>query len=266
MRLSALRMLTGVGQGHRIWAIRYFLLCILSVSAFRATCGGEIKTESKKIDSANALSDKEIADFKSALAVQYPAYTKLSVAFTLKGKVSNEELYYEGELSANATDLRIQLKDAVFLSPLLSLNIGSEKVTMRDIAHNKTQSVARADYQWVELFGRMFPVRFFEPLMRGLLPADATAAGSSYEKTAAGEVLVRSDNNAFEAALYFKDARLQKIFYRDKTQGEIIIFHIGAPFNDRAYPRAIKIELARSNDYLALNFKALRIQGNVKKK
>jgi len=250
----------------RLRNIRYFLLCLLSVSAFRASCGGAKKIESKNIDSANALSDKEITDFKKAIATQYPAYTKLSVAFTLKGKVSNEELYYEGELSANATDLRIQLKDAVFLSPLLSLNIGNEKVTMRDIAHNKTESVARADYQWVELFGRTFPVRFFEPLMRGLLPADATAAESSYEKTAAGEVLVRSDNSAFEAALYFKDARLQKIFYRGKVKGEIIVFYIGAPFKDRTYPRAIKIELARSNDYLALSFKGLRIQSSATKK
>jgi hypothetical protein len=70
-----------------------------------------------------------------------------------------------------------------FSHPLLTLEIGDNTVSMKDHARNKKESIARKDYQWVELFGRSFPVSFFEPLMRGFVPADATAAQSTYLST-----------------------------------------------------------------------------------
>ncbi len=237
------------------------LLLFLVFSLLRGSCG-----ETKKPIQANAnadeISNKEAEAFRKDAAAIYAPYKTLSVSFTLKGKVSNEELYYEGDLSSTATGLKIGMKDAVFLSPLLSLDIGKEKVTLKDIARNKTQTIPRAEYQWVELFGRTFPVRFFEPLMRGYLPEDALSPDSSFARTPAGEVLVRSDNNSFEAAMYFTDLKLTKIFYRDKLRGEILIFHLAKPFKNRQYPQTLKIEHSRANDFLTLNFKGLRVTGD----
>ena len=224
----------------------------------RATCKGE---GPKQVDgpSAQDLGKKEREKFLAEAALNYPPYRTLRVAFTLKGKVDNQELYYEGELNATPTNLKIKLTDAVFLSPLLTLEIGESKVTLKDHARNKIESIPRADYQWVELFGRSFPVRFFEPLMRGFLPEDTSAKDTILQNTAGGDTLARVNNNAFEAALYFYEAKLRKIFYRDKLRGEILVFEMVSFFRNRTYPQKMRIEHSRSNDYLQLDFKNLRV-------
>lgn len=224
----------------------------------RATCKGE---GPKQVDGPTAqdLGKKERDKFLAEATLNYAPYRSLRVAFTLKGKVDNQELYYEGELSATPTNLKIKLTDAVFLSPLLTLEIGENKVTLKDHARNKTESIARADYQWVELFGRSFPVRFFEPLMRGFLPGDASAKDTTFQNTAGGDTLARVNDGAFEAALYFNEAKLRKIFYRDKQRGEILVFEMSAFFKNRTYPQKMRIEHSRSNDYLLLDFKGLRV-------
>jgi hypothetical protein len=224
----------------------------------RATCKGEGPRQVGG-PTAQELGKSERDQFLASSANNYPAYRSLRVAFTLKGKVDNQELYYEGELSATESNLKIRLTDAVFLSPLLTLDIGESKVTLKDHARNKTESIARSDYQWVELFGRSFPVRFFEPLMRGYLPPDAAAGGTVLQKTAGGDTLARVNTNAFEAALYFNEAKLRKIYYRDKLRGEILVFEMSAFFKNRTYPQKMRIEHSRSNDYLELSFRGLRI-------
>ena len=97
--------------------------------------------------------------------------------------------------------------------------------------------------------------------MRGFLPADANDRESSFAKTSAGEILVRANNPSYEAAMYFNKASLQKIFYRDKVRGEILVFYLGNFFKKRAYPQTLKIEHSRTNDHLTLAFRGLRVTG-----
>ena len=231
--------------------------------ALRATCGGAAVKKQQDAGAADDLTKKEAQKFIAEATSQYSAYRSLKVNFTLKGKVNDEELYYEGELSASGDDLRIHLKDAVFLSPLLTLDIGKERVKLKDHARNKTESVPRSEYQWVDLFGRAFPLRFFEPLMRGFLPGDATNKESSFAKTSGGEILVKTSNDSYEAAMYFQGSSLRKIFYRDKLRGEILVFHLANFFNKRAYPQILKIEHSRTNDHLTLSFRGLRVTGEI---
>jgi hypothetical protein len=236
-------------------------LVYASFVALLLGCGGNAAVKTGPPGSVDSLSSKEAEAFRRELAVVYPAYKTLKVGFTLKGKVDNQEVYYEGAMSATPAKLTIRLTDAVFLSPLLTLEIGETTVTLQDHARNKKESIPRKDYQWVELFGRSFPVRFFEPLMRGFVPADAIDSSSTYLSTPGGDTQVRSSNDSYEAALYFNDNRLRKIFYRDKMRGEILVFQIGALFKNRAYPQKMRIEHSRSNDYLTLDFKGLRVTG-----
>ena len=72
-------------------------------------------------------------------------------------------------------------------------------------------------------------------------------------------MLVRSNNASYDAAMYFSEAMLKKIFYRDKQRGEILVFYLGEPFKKRNYPQTLKIEHSRTNDHITLNFRALRI-------
>lgn len=212
-------------------------------------------------NAAENLSDKEAEAFRREIDQNYPPYKTLRVSFTLKGKVDNQELYYEGQLTATPTTLTLRLTDAVFLSPLLTLEIGETSVSQKDHARNKKETIARKDYQWVELFGRSFPVSFFEPLMRGFVPTDATASKSSYLATPGGDTQVRSLNDSYEAAMYFNENKLRKIFYRDKLRGEILVFQLGSYFKNRAYPQNLRIEHSRTNDHLALQFKNLQVTG-----
>lgn len=229
-------------------------------------CGGNASVKTGASVSADSLSEKEAEAFRRGITATYLPYKSLKVAFTLKGKVDNQELYYEGEMSATAASLTLRLTDAVFLSPLLTLEIGENTVTLKDHARNKKESIPRKDYQWVELFGRSFPVSFFEPLMRGFVPADATAVSSTYLATPAGDTQVRATTDSYEAALYFNENKLRKIFYRDKLRGEILVFQIGKLFKIRAYPQTMRIEHSRSNDYLTLDFKGLRVTGEASAK
>lgn len=240
-------------------AFRRIAAITLAVFILQTCATAAEKQSAISQESANALTKQELAAFRTEVAKNYPAYKRLKVQFTLKGKIDSQELFYEGEISATEKNLQILLKDAVFLSPLLSVNFGADTVIVKDIARNKTQRLVREEYSWVELFGRSFPVRFFEPMMRGFLPQDATAAESTYERTSAGEILVRSRTDNFEAALYFSGGVLTKLFYRDKTRGEILVFNLASPFKERNYPKTLSIELTRSTDFLKLNFKGLRV-------
>jgi len=210
--------------------------------------------------SADELSAKDKKEFLAQANAGYKPYKSLFVAFTLKGKIGREELYYEGELFSTPTNLKITLKDAVFLSPLLTLDIGQKIVTLKNYGQNKTESIPRSDYQWVELFGRSFPVRFFEPLMRGFLPEDVSSSESLYARTASGEVMVRTENFSFEAAMYFAENILKKIFYRDKTSGDILVFQMMQLFPARNYPKVLRIEHTRAEDNLTLQFRNLSIK------
>ncbi|MBV6493182.1 MAG: hypothetical protein LDLANPLL_01197 [Turneriella sp.] len=215
-------------------------------------------------DSTQELNSLEREDFQKKISHNYLPYKSLSVAFTLKGKIGGEEIFYEGELTSQQDSLKIQLKDAVFLSPLLTLTIGKDTVTLNDHARAKLEKIPRAEYRWVNLFGRLYPIHFFEPLMRGFLPVEVSLDSSSFTKTAAGEILVRTDNDSFEAALYFKEAALKKIFYRDKSKGEILVFQLGNPFKVRLYPQSLRIEHTSQNDSITLLFKNLRVKGTKK--
>lgn len=223
-----------------------------------ASCSSPVVRPKESIPTQK-LDKNERQKFRSEATANYPAYRNLRVSFSLKGRVDNQELYYLGDIEASPALLKIKLTDAIFLSPLMTLEIGEQKVVLKDHARNKTESIARADYQWVELFGRSFPVRFFEPLMRGYLPDDAFSAQSSLDRTASGEILSRFADDSFEAALYFNEEKLRKIFYRDKIRGEILIFELGNFFAERAYPRKLRIEHSRGNDFLQLDFKNLRV-------
>jgi hypothetical protein len=248
----------------------YIALLLTAALNVQGSCNSEVKKIPQGVGNTTGTADEmnaaDRAAFVAAAKENYPEYKTLKVSFTLKGRVNNEELYYEGSLSSTPTGVTIRMTDAIFLSPLLTLDIGKEEVTMRDHARNKVDRIPRAQYQWVELFGRSFPVRYFEPLMRGFLPDDATAKESAFARTPAGETLVRSDNVSFEAAMYFTDDKLTKIFYRDKQRGEILVFHLGAFFKDRNFPRTLKIEHSRTNDHLTLSFKGLRVTGEPKAK
>lgn len=245
----------------RVLRLRLLFLGATSLLALRGTCGPKVIQNPQANSAADFLSKKDAQEFVQNASGRYAQYKNLKVNFTLKGKVNNEELYYEGELSATPDNLKIHLKDAVFLSPLITLDIGKERVRFKDHARNKTESVPRAEYQWVDLFGRAFPLRFFEPLMRGFLPADATDRESTFAETSAGEVLVRANNDSYEAAMYFKETALRKIFYRDKVRGEILVFYLGDFFKKRTYPQNLKIEHSQTNDHIALTFRALRVTG-----
>lgn len=223
-----------------------------------ASCSSPVVRPKESIPTQK-LDKNERQKFRSEATANYPAYRNLRVSFSLKGRVDNQELYYLGDIEASPALLKIKLTDAIFLSPLMTLEIGEQKVVLKDHARNKTESIARADYQWVELFGRSFPVRFFEPLMRGYLPDDAFSAQSSLDRTASGEILSRVADDSFEAALYFNEEKLRKIFYRNKVRGEILIFELGNFFAERAYPRKLRIEHSRGNDFLQLDFKNLRV-------
>lgn len=252
------RLTNGNARKSHIWA-KPLVVALLALLVLPSTSCKSKELNLANVATAQELSKKEREQFLAEALRNYPPYRTLRVAFTLKGKVDNQELYYEGELNATPTNLKIKLTDAVFLSPLLTLEIAETQVTLKDHARNKSESIARADYKWVELFGRSFPVRFFEPLMRGFLPQDTTAAGTELQKTLGGDTLARVQDSAFEAALYFNDAKLRKIFYRDKLRGEILVFEMSNFYKNRTYPQRLRIEHSRSNDYLQLEFKGLRV-------
>jgi len=240
--------------------LRNFLFATVFIFA-TVTC----KTSQTSVTNApsveNRVLDKdERKQFLADLAKNYPAYAQLTVNFTLKGKIENQEQYFEGSIRSTPDLLEITMTDAVFLSPLMTLKIGKERVTLKDHARNKTETIPRAQYQWVELFGRYFPVIFFEPLMRGFLPVIFTADETKLSKTPAGEIQLRGETAIFEFAGYCNNKNLEKLFYRDKIKNDVIAFQMGKFFKDRPYPQALKIELVNKDDFLTMTFKNLRVK------
>ena len=239
---------------------RLFVVALLLTCAACKT-GQQTAANSKSIAVENRTLEKDERKlFLADLAKNYPPYTQLSVNFTLKGKIENQEQYFQGSIQSTPDLLEITMTDAVFLSPLITLKIGKERVTLKDHARNKTETLPRAEYQWVELFGRYFPVVFFEPLMRGFFPVIFTSDETKLSQTPAGEIQLRGETAVFEFAGYCNNKRLEKLFYRDKAKNDVIAFQMGKFFEDRPYPQALKIELVNKDDFLTMNFKNLKVK------
>ncbi|MCS6972109.1 MAG: hypothetical protein N2Z22_05415 [Turneriella sp.] len=237
--------------------MRWVLAAWCFVAFFACTTKTQQRAPDKETNTAE-LNKAEREKFAADLKSKYPPYHRLQVAFTLKGKVSDQELYYEGSLDASAQSLAIRLSDAIFLSPLLTLSMEEKEVKLKDHARNRTEVVPRAQYQWVELFGRAYPVRFFEPLLRGQIPNEILAPGVVLQRNPAGEIFARLDSEAYSAALFFREAVLWKIFYHNRISGEILVFELSNFFRQRSFPQRLRIEHTQSHDYLELNFRNLR--------
>ncbi len=241
-----------------------FALAILPVFwVFFASCRSTPE-EVKGIPIENPQVQEKEA-FVETLKENYAAYSVLTTSFILKGKIDRQDQYFEGYLkatsSAQGDTLYILLKDTVFKSPIFSVYIAGGKVTQKDFLKNKTEVIPMEKYQWVVLFGDLFPFQFFYPIMRGYLPEDIFSRDSKYVKT---ENKIIYTSAYYDAAFLFTGkTSLSKLFYKNKMNNDILLFEIygkSSPANARHFPKNLYIRRQGTEDFLKIDFFSCRIK------
>lgn len=213
-----------------------------------------------------------VADPESGIAAigqirqNYPAYSSLSAQFVLKGKVDKNEILYDGTLTIKGDSLAVVLKDPVFRSPFFSLKVEKDLVTQTDHLRNKTDRVPFADYRWVELFGRVFPFRFFHPLLKGYPPDEIYRKGARYETLEGDKGRFQFETEYFDAIVNIERGILASLYYRGRVDQEIVVMTFTGNANakkgdasQRHFPAQIYITRPRSDDYVRLEFKKIQI-------
>ncbi|MCS6983865.1 MAG: hypothetical protein NZM25_01905 [Leptospiraceae bacterium] len=221
---------------------------------------GCASTQSHGKERANPTLAKQALHEK--LRQNYPAYARLQAYFTLKGKVDGQEIYYEGILDSKQKSFSVLLKDSIFKSPLFSIKIDEEKVIQIDYLRDKKETIPFEEYRWVVLFGRLFPFRFFYPILKGYLPNEIFLEDTVYEETKEGKIRFLFKTPYFDARAVIEEGILRNLFYKNEINQEVvaITFEGTSMAQGRYFPQKIYISRPKTLDYVQLNFSRVVVE------
>lgn len=227
------------------------------------SCKSQEKKENTPLPQKNEINEKQL--YLDKLKSSYSRYSTFTSSFILKGKIDRQDHYFQGYLKATSSSagdtLYIILKDTVFRSPVYSIYIAGNMVTQKDYLKNKIEKIPMSRYQWVVLFGDIFPFQFFYPIMRGYLPDDAYSENSKYVKK---ENKILYQSSYYDAAFIFDDSQaLEKLFYKNKMNNDVLAFEFYGNViskSKRQFPKTLYIRRQNSIDFLKITFFGARIQ------
>lgn len=200
------------------------------------------------------------------LKTNYPPYNFLKGQFVLKGKAENQELFYDGVLEIRQESFYVVLKDTVFRSPFFSLKIDKDKVTQVDHLQNKKEIIPLSEYRWVVLFGKVFPFRFFYPILRGYPPDEIFQSDVVYEEKGKDKGIFSFKTVYFDARLVVEGGYIRNLFYKSETNGEIVAITFEGEVEKepkkkyRYFPKKIYISRPKSTDYVQLEFSHIQVE------
>ena len=245
---------------------RYVFAAI--VPCLLAQCASAEKKEKPTIVGAAQVQDSraEFGALKKDLQKNYGRYTSISANFVVKGKVDGRQVYYSGALKSYSSDvqnpnLHITVKEPTFDSPLAELRVKGDSVTERNYIRDSTIRRKLESYRWVELFGRVFPFRFFLPILMGGVPQEVYLQNASYQP---GKSRIMVEAGQYEFIVNLTGSTMKNIYYKSKmaNEGVLIMQFIGRVKNklNLIFPQKIIITQSRSDDYLTMNFSRVRIR------
>ncbi len=240
---------------------------VFFLSAVLQSCTARETIQQNQAGAKTAQTSDKQAQVLKQLGATYSPYLALSAQFVLKGKVDKTEILYDGILTIKGENLSVVLKDPVFRSPFFSLKVEKDFVTQIDHLRNKKDKIPFADYRWVELFGRVFPFRFFYPLLKGYPPDEIYAKSTRYETLEEEKGRFLFTTEYFDGIVNVENGFIASLYYRGRLDQEIVVMTFTGNANEkktaaaqRYFPEQIYITRPRSEDYVRLDFKKVIIE------
>jgi len=222
-----------------------------------------VRTETKK-ENRKFKAKKEIIE---KLNKHFSIYKKMSANFQIKGNMNNKEMYYSGKLystidKSGNRNLTITLKDAIFLSPIFTLKIRGQNLTEIDHLRDKRRKFTLDEYRWIEVFGRVFPFKFFLPILMGFVPNEILSSKAKYSQK--NNKLTYLGDYYDSIGNLTKNSSLKSIYFRTRGEKEVVIIQfIGRSTSKkkRYFPHKLHINRSRStNDFLSMKFSRVNIR------
>lgn len=238
------------------FSFKSILFVILILPSCRSTAKvSEPVTVKPVLVTANT--QNELAEIKKT----YAEYSSFSAKFILKGKVENAEILYDGTIKAGKGVLTITLQDPVFRSPFFSLKVDKNMVFQTDHMRNKTDRVPLAQYRWVEVFGKVFPFRFFYPILKGFAPEEIYLATQGVS-TESGEIRIRNETDEVEFASFSRNGKISRILFRSKIAPDTLLLNFSADSASKArhFPRTIMITRPGKEDFIRMTFSGVKFK------
>ncbi len=200
------------------------------------------------------------------LRKRYFNYKSFRARFVIKGKVDGRQAYYSGVIKAYTKKkgkkeyetIDIILRDGFLQSELYLLRITGNKVVQKDYLNDKTYRSTLDQFRWVQIFGQVFPFKFFLPVLKGYPPTQVYRPGA---KVGADKVVYKGDT--YDMSVKLKGDLMQSLFFRNRLDKNITIIRFyGERKNKlkRYFPRQLLIQQNKSEDYLKLTFRSVRIK------
>jgi len=240
---------------------KQFLLTIFLCISFCDSTKAKIKTHSSK-----PKLDLNKEQFLKRIVNHYGPYQKLSAYFTIKGKIKNQELYYNGKQIISFSKekklkhLLIELREPFLKALMFSLRLKGDYVYVHDPTKQKPEKIALKDYRWVEIFGRIFPFEFFLPVLMGFPPSDIFAPGA---KINFNKQRIKNSNRFYDLVVDFDDGKIKEFFFKSKTQKEIIIIEFKGNIlkgKKRHFPKMLKISQTETKGIIKIIFNKVKIK------
>jgi hypothetical protein len=214
---------------------------------------GEVH-ESKKIgketDKSGIISNN--------LSHNYSIYNKLDGDFIVKGKVSGNAFAYSGIISVENTKdpisykLTLVIRDAIFLSPLLSINIINDELKWKDHLNNRENVYTYSNSSILFLFDQKLPTDILIPLITGNLPVEMLKS----EKPVSGKSSITYLKYNYEIVGFFNDSILNTLVCNPGEDFHQIVYKMSGKMKNnlsRYFPENIKI-LFDKNDFIEINY------------
>lgn len=239
---------------HRI------ITAVLVISLFGGCSSAQQKTVEPGTEARPEV-DSSLS-IKENIEEIYAPYQKMSAIYVIKGRVDGNEIFYDGTIKSSPGYFHALLKDPIFRSPLFSLTVDGEKVVRKDYLRDRTEYSNLKSYRWVEVFGDVFPFRFFLPLLRGFTPDQLDNSNATRQKTDEGYDRFRYKGQRYETVADFKDGLMVRLFFKSPLDDKILILQFkgrATAEDERYFPSRIYINRAGENDYLEIRFKSITI-------
>jgi len=234
----------------------FSIASIIFAAAVLPHCrSGEIKKDARK-----NVDDKTVITSQN-LQQTYAAYESLKGDFTVQGNISGKAFTYNGIISlvnkaGKDFTLSMVIRDMIFFSPLITIEIRGEKLNWKDHLNNREKTYEYSQSSILFFSNQNLPAQLLIPLVTGNLPEGMLER----LKTAQGKKTLQYSLPQCQVVGFFEDSKLHTLVCNPEDTYQSIYKLSGSVENSMArhFPRNIKIIFA-DNEYVEIIYNKIQI-------
>ncbi|MDH4262190.1 MAG: hypothetical protein OEV78_03995 [Spirochaetia bacterium] len=198
------------------------------------------------------------------LTAHYIPYTNLQGDFIVKGFISGTPFTYNGKITVENKEnphsykLYMVVRDLIFLSPLVSININNDRLTWKDHLKNQEKSYEYLNSSILFFSNQQLPAEILIPLLTGNLPDEMLKRGKSSQS----KTTIKYSKNNYDVVGFFSDSTLNTLICNPSEDFHQVVYKASGNLKNnlsRYFPESIKI-IFDSNEYIEIIYKKIELK------